>query len=105
VAFRSGALQLRNALTAIAAARMLADRGALIDDDAISRRIAATIGRAARAHRRAAIYVDGSHNPRRPRNRRFWEHFSRANIFLIYGAMRDKAVDEIAGLLFPAPPR
>ena len=32
----------------------------------------------------------------------FWDTFLQGrNIFLIYGAVRDKAVDEIAGLLFP----
>ncbi|MGA7222986.1 MAG: hypothetical protein WBX16_09020, partial [Candidatus Acidiferrales bacterium] len=33
---------------------------------------------------------------------KFWdENFADRGIFLVYGAMRDKAVDEIAGLLFP----
>ena len=33
----------------------------------------------------------------------FWqENFKGRRIVLVYGAMRDKAVDEIAGLLFPA---
>jgi dihydrofolate synthase/folylpolyglutamate synthase len=32
----------------------------------------------------------------------FWEtHLAGRNIYLVYGALRDKAVDEIAGLLFP----
>jgi dihydrofolate synthase/folylpolyglutamate synthase len=33
---------------------------------------------------------------------KFWEeNFAGRRILLVYGAMRDKAVDEIAGLLFP----
>ena len=33
---------------------------------------------------------------------KFWEeNFAGRRIVLVYGAMRDKAVDEIAGLLFP----
>ena len=33
---------------------------------------------------------------------KFWEeNFGGRRILLVYGAMRDKAVDEIAGLLFP----
>jgi len=33
---------------------------------------------------------------------KFWEKdFAGRRIVLVYGAMRDKAVDEIAGLLFP----
>ena len=32
----------------------------------------------------------------------FWrEHLAGRRIHLIYGAMRDKAIDEVAGLLFP----
>jgi dihydrofolate synthase/folylpolyglutamate synthase len=32
----------------------------------------------------------------------FWEeNFAGRKIFLLYGALRDKAVDEIAGVLFP----
>jgi len=100
-----GRFQLRNALTAIAAARMMADRGALIDDDAISRGIAATIwpGRLERIAEQPEIYVDGTHNPAGAREIAvFWDAFlTGRNIFLIYGSMRDKAVDEIAGLLFP----
>jgi dihydrofolate synthase/folylpolyglutamate synthase len=33
---------------------------------------------------------------------RFWkENYAGRRVFLVYGAMRDKAVDEISGLLFP----
>ena len=47
--------------------------------------------------------MDGTHNPAGAREIAvFWEQFLPGKkIFLIYGAMRDKAVDEIAGLLFP----
>jgi dihydrofolate synthase / folylpolyglutamate synthase len=96
---------VRNALTALAAARMLAERGAPIEDEAITRGIAATVwpGRLERISDRPEIYVDGTHNPAGAREIAvFWEQFlPRRNIYLIYGAMRDKAVDEIAGLLFP----
>ena len=101
----AGRFQVRNALTALAAARMLAERGAPVDDDAISRGIAATVwpGRLERVGERPDIYVDGTHNPAGAREIAvFWDQFLAArNIYLIYGAMRDKAVDEIAGLLFP----
>jgi len=100
-----GRFQVRNALTALAAARMLAERGAPIDDQAISRGVAATVwpGRLERIGERPEIYVDGTHNPAGAREIAvFWEQFLPGrNIYLIYGAMRDKAVDEIAGLLFP----
>ncbi len=100
-----GRFQVRNALTALAAARMLAERGAPIDDEAIARGFAAATwpGRLERISERPEIYVDGTHNPAGAREIAvFWEQFlAGRNIFLIYGAMRDKAVDEIAGLLFP----
>jgi dihydrofolate synthase/folylpolyglutamate synthase len=100
-----GRFQVRNALTALAAARMLAERGAPIDDAAISRGLAATVwpGRLEKISERPEIYVDGTHNPAGAREIAvFWEQFLPGKkIFLIYGAMRDKAVDEIAGLLFP----
>jgi dihydrofolate synthase/folylpolyglutamate synthase len=100
-----GRFQVRNALTALAAARMLAERGAPIDDAAISRGLAATVwpGRLEKISERPEIYVDGTHNPAGAREIAvFWEQFLPGRkIFLIYGAMRDKAVDEIAGLLFP----
>lgn len=101
----AGRFQVRNALTALAAARMLAERGAPIDDEAIARGFASATwpGRLERISDRPEIYVDGTHNPAGAREIAvFWEQFlAGRNIFLIYGAMRDKAVDEIAGLLFP----
>ena len=49
------------------------------------------------------MYLDGAHNPAGARELlKFWEeNFAGRRILLVYGAMRDKAVDEIAGLLFP----
>jgi dihydrofolate synthase / folylpolyglutamate synthase len=100
-----GRFQVRNALTALATARMLAERGAPIDDTAISRGLIETTwpGRLEKIGERPDIYVDGTHNPAGAREVSvFWEQFLPGrNIYLIYGAMRDKAVDEIAGLLFP----
>ena len=100
-----GRFQVRNALTALATARMLAERGAPIDEDAISHGFAAATwpGRLERISQRPDIYVDGTHNPAGAREIAvFWEQFLPGrNIYMIYGAMRDKAVDEIAGLLFP----
>jgi dihydrofolate synthase/folylpolyglutamate synthase len=100
-----GRFQVRNALTALAAARMLAERGAPINDEAISRGFAGATwpGRLEKISERPEIYVDGTHNPAGAREIvAFWNQFlAGRNIILIYGAMRDKAVDEIAGLLFP----
>jgi dihydrofolate synthase / folylpolyglutamate synthase len=100
-----GRFQIRNALTALAAARMLAERGFPIDDDAIARGVAATQwpGRLEHIGRQPDIYLDGAHNPAGAREiAAFWEtHLHGRNILLVYGALRDKAVDEIGGLLFP----
>src|SRR5262249_55000093 len=60
-------------------------------------------GRLERVSEHPEIILDGAHNPAGARAlaayiRRF---YSGRRIHLIYGAMRDKAVDEIGGILFP----
>src|SRR5208282_2760779 len=49
------------------------------------------------------VILDGAHNPAGARAlARYLERFyAGRKIWMIYGAMRDKAVDEIAGILFP----
>ncbi len=100
-----GRFQVRNAVTALAAARLLAERGFPVDDEAIARGIASVEwpGRLERLSEHPAIYFDGTHNPAGARELvAFWEEqFTGHKIVLVYGAMRDKAVDEIAGQLFP----
>jgi dihydrofolate synthase/folylpolyglutamate synthase len=100
-----GRFQLRNALTAATAAGLLAERGFPITDKAIERGIASVNwpGRLERVSTRPELYFDGAHNPAAARELlKFWEeNFAGRRIVLIYGAMRDKALDEIAGLLFP----
>jgi len=100
-----GRFQIQNALTAATAARLLAERGFPVTDDAIERGIATVRwpGRLERISERPVVYLDGTHNPAGARELvKFWEeNFAGSRIVLVYGAMRDKAVDEIAGLLFP----
>ena len=60
-------------------------------------------GRLERISERPEIVLDGAHNPAGARAlaayiRRF---YSRRRVRLIYGAMRDKAIEEIGGILFP----
>jgi dihydrofolate synthase / folylpolyglutamate synthase len=101
----AGRFQLQNAINAVAAARALCARGYRIPDNAIEQGIAAAVwpGRLEKLQSRPDIYVDGAHNPGAARElAAFWEeNFAGRKIFLIYGALRDKAVDEIAGVLFP----
>jgi len=100
-----GRFQIRNALTAATVAVLLNEGGFRIDTAAIERGIATAKwpGRLERLADRPAVYVDGTHNPSGARELlKFWqENFAGRKIYLVYGAMRDKAVDEIAGLLFP----
>jgi dihydrofolate synthase/folylpolyglutamate synthase len=101
----AGRFQLQNALTAVAAARVLQQHGVSISDGAIREGIAATVwpGRLEKLHSRPDVYLDGAHNPGAARELAgFWEQqLANRKIFLLYGALRDKAVDEIAGILFP----
>ncbi|HEY6444718.1 MAG TPA: folylpolyglutamate synthase/dihydrofolate synthase family protein [Candidatus Acidoferrales bacterium] len=102
----AGRFQIRNALAAATAARLLATRGFAITRETIERgiRTARWPGRLERLSERPAVYLDGTHNPAGAKELlNFWEeNFEGRCIVLVYGAMRDKAVDEIAGLLFPA---
>jgi len=101
----AGRFQLQNAMNAVAAARALAARGWRIPERAMEEGIADAIwpGRLEKLQSRPDLYVDGAHNPGAARElAAFWEeNFAGRKIFLLYGALRDKAVDEIAGVLFP----
>ena len=101
----AGRFQLQNAINAVGAARALAARGYRISENAIEQGIAAAVwpGRLEKMQSVPDIYLDGAHNPGAARElAAFWEeNFSGRKIFVVYGALRDKAVDEIAGVLFP----
>lgn len=101
----AGRFQLRNALTAIATARVLHARRFPLVDDAIYSGLAAVRwpGRLERIAELPDVYLDGTHNSAGARElTRFWQqYFSGRAIHLVFGAVRDKAVDEVAGLLFP----
>jgi dihydrofolate synthase / folylpolyglutamate synthase len=101
----AGRFQIRNALASATAARLLQERGFPVSDEAIERGIhtAQWPGRLEQLQARPAVYLDGTHNPAGAKELlKFWEeNFEGRRILLVYGAMRDKAVDEIAGSLFP----
>jgi dihydrofolate synthase / folylpolyglutamate synthase len=101
----AGRFQIRNALAAATAARLLAERGFPIRDTVIEKGIhlARWPGRLERLQDQPTVYLDGAHNPSGANQLlAFWkDNLQGHRILLVYGAMRDKAVDEIAGLLFP----
>lgn len=100
-----GRFQLQNALNALAAARYLAGRGFRISANDIAEGISKTVwpGRLEKLQSSPDVYLDGAHNPGAARElARFLEqNLANRKIWLVYGALRDKAVDEVAGQLFP----
>ena len=101
----AGHFQLQNALNALAAARVLDPAGVRISNSAIENGIAAAVwpGRIEKVHSNPDIYLDGAHNPSAARELAAFlqENFPNRGIIMVFGALRDKAVDEIAGILFP----
>jgi dihydrofolate synthase/folylpolyglutamate synthase len=101
----AGRFQLQNALNAVAAATVLQGRKYQISDENIIRGIAAAQwpGRIEKLQSSPDVYLDGAHNPGAARElaRFMEENFAGRRVYLIYAAMRDKAVDEVTGLLFP----
>jgi dihydrofolate synthase/folylpolyglutamate synthase len=100
-----GHFQVQNALNAIAAARVLVTRGSRITDNAIASGISNTVwpGRLEKLQSHPDVYLDGAHNPAAARELAAFlaQNFASRKIWLIYGALRDKSVDEVAGWLFP----
>ncbi len=96
----AGEHQVENSLTAVAALDALG-----LAANVIERGIAAVTwpGRLERVARAPEILLDGAHNPGgiRALARHLGRFYSGRRIWLIYGAMRDKSLDEIADILSP----
>jgi dihydrofolate synthase/folylpolyglutamate synthase len=96
----AGAHQVENAATAAVALTRLG-----VAEPEIIRGIAQTRwpGRLERVSERPEIILDGAHNPAGARALAAYiaRFYGGRRVRLIYGAMRDKAVDEIGGVLFP----
>jgi dihydrofolate synthase/folylpolyglutamate synthase len=96
----AGEHQVENALTAVAALDVLG-----YPPEAIAEGIrqARWPGRLERVSDCPDLILDGAHNPAGARAlARYIERFySERRVWLVYGAMRDKAVTEMAGILFP----
>jgi dihydrofolate synthase/folylpolyglutamate synthase len=100
-----GRFQLQNALNAVAVAPVLQGRNFRVAHENIERGVASAIwpGRLEKLHSHPDIYLDGAHNPSAARElaRFLQENFAGRRVILIFGAMRDKAVDEVTGTIFP----
>jgi dihydrofolate synthase/folylpolyglutamate synthase len=100
-----GQFQLANALNAIGVARILREHGANISTEAIEEGIGNTVwpGRIEKLQSEPDVYLDGAHNPSAAQELANFlkENFVGRKVILLFAAMRDKAVDEIAGILFP----
>jgi dihydrofolate synthase/folylpolyglutamate synthase len=96
----AGEHQVENAVTAAVALSALG-----IPDAAVEAGIAQAVwpGRLERVAERPEIVLDGAHNPAGARALASYiaRFYQGRRIHLIYGAMRDKAVAEIGGVLFP----
>ena len=96
----AGEHQVENAVTAAVA---LAQFG--VPDEAIEQGIrrARWPGRLEQISRDPEILIDGAHNPAGARALAAYldRFYARRRVRMIYGAMRDKAVEEVCGILFP----
>ena len=96
----AGEHQVENAVAAAAALVRLGVADAAIEAGIAS---AEWPGRLERVSERPEIILDGAHNPAGARALAAYigRFYAGRRVRLIFGTMRDKAVDEIAGILFP----
>ncbi len=96
----AGEHQVENARTAVLALETLGVSTAAIQSGIAS---AKWPGRLERLSQNPEIIVDGAHNPAGARALAAYvdRFYAAESLTLIYGAMRDKAVEEVAGTLFP----
>ncbi|HSP62682.1 MAG TPA: folylpolyglutamate synthase/dihydrofolate synthase family protein [Pyrinomonadaceae bacterium] len=99
-----GRHQIANVATAIGIAEVLREQGFAISRAAISKGVgkARHPGRLELWEGRPRILFDGAHNPAAARAlRSYLDEFVTGTITMIFGAMRDKALNEMAAVLFP----
>ncbi len=96
----AGRHQIENARTAIAACRILD-----IDDATIAAGLRKTVwpGRLEIISRNPTFILDGAHNPAGAASlaAHIREFYADNPVWMVYGAMRDKAIDEVTAQLFP----
>jgi dihydrofolate synthase/folylpolyglutamate synthase len=99
-----GRHQLENAAVAIHLAELLRQTGFDIPDTAIVRGLE-TVQHPARLElipHRPAFLIDGAHNPAGAESlRAYLDEFARRPLTLVFGAMRDKQLEQIGEILFP----
>ncbi|MFB3776188.1 MAG: folylpolyglutamate synthase/dihydrofolate synthase family protein [Bryobacteraceae bacterium] len=97
----AGEHQVSNALTAVAALHALQTPAQAVEEGIRATRWP---GRLERVSRQPEVILDGAHNPAGALAlaRHIQRFYGGRRVWLIYGAMRDKAVAEAAGILFPA---
>jgi dihydrofolate synthase/folylpolyglutamate synthase len=99
-----GRHQIANTLTAIALAEALRERGFAITREAIARGVETVThpGRLELWEGQPQILFDGAHNPAAAAAlREYLDEFVKQPITMIFGAMGDKALPEMAATLFP----
>jgi dihydrofolate synthase / folylpolyglutamate synthase len=100
-----GAHQIQNASVAIRLAEALRRQGFSISDEQIAVGLA-TATHAGRLELISPFLLDGAHNPAGARAlRNYLEEFEHGPLTLIFGAMSDKRLDQIAEILFPPADR
>ena len=101
-----GRHQLTNAAVAVALAELLAEGGFIISREQIieGRETAEHAGRLELDERqRPRVLYDGAHNPAGARAlRAYLDEFAPEGVTMVFGAMRDKELEEIGRVLFPA---
>ena len=100
-----GRHQIENAATAIRLAEALKQQGWKIPAAAIVAGIA-TAKHAGRLEMMDGYLLDGAHNPSAAQTLlSYLNEFVKVPLTLVFGAMRDKNLDEMAAILFPAATR
>jgi len=99
-----GAHQIQNASVAIRLAKALRERGFSISEEQIGLGLARAHhpGRLELIPSKPDVLLDGAHNPAGAEAlRTYLNEFDHGPLTLIFGAMRDKKLDQIAAVLFP----
>jgi len=99
-----GRHQIDNAVVAVALAEMLGEHGFPISRDAIVRGVGTTKhpGRLELWDSEPPVLFDGAHNPAAAGALRdYLDEFVKSPVTMIFGAMKDKRLQEMARLLFP----